>query len=161
MPIRFPEPENVLDPASFFRRLAAIFYDSLLCIALMFVVTGLYMSISHASLGAEEYKLMNDQGQTIKDPLLTALLLTSLFTFFGFFWTKTGQTLGMQVWHIRVQTNEGLSLTWSQALIRFVIAFISAFCFGLGYLWMLFDDEKKTIQCHLSNTRIVRIPKRN
>lgn len=160
MQIQYPESSDSVSQATLPRRLAAIFYDSLLCIALMFVVTGLYMMISNVILGGETYKQMNDAGETINDPLLTAAIFLSLFAFFGFFWTKTGQTLGMQVWHIRVQTPDGCSITWKQALIRMIGAFISISCFGAGYLWAFIDDNKKSFHCHLSGTTVVRIPKR-
>lgn len=161
MQIKYPETSNVISTPSLFRRLAAMFYDSLLCIALMFVVTGVYMMISHAVIGGEAYKEMNEAGSTINDPLLTIVIFASLFLFFGFFWTKTGQTLGMQVWHIRVQTPDGYSISWKQALVRLFSAFISASCFGAGYLWVLIDNNKKSFHCHISDTEIVRIPKRN
>jgi uncharacterized RDD family membrane protein YckC len=42
--------------------------------------------------------------------------------FFGYFWTRNGQTLGMQVWRIRIQNLNGVSVSWSQALRRYVAA---------------------------------------
>lgn len=158
--IIFPESEQHLSRASLIRRLAAMFYDALLCIALMMVTTGIYMMISKVAIGGEAYKAMNDSGQTIHDPLLSSVLFITLFGFFGYFWTKTGQTLGMQVWHIRVQTKDGYSISWTQALLRFFMAGFSFACFGLGYLWMLIDKQDRTWQCIFSETQIVRVPKR-
>jgi len=158
--IQFRETNEQLNKATLGRRLAAMFYDSLLCIALMFVTTGFYMMVSKAVIGSATYKAMNDSGQTIHDPLLSAVLFVTLFTFFGYFWTRTGQTLGMQVWHLRVQTEDNRSIGWIQALLRFFMAAISFSCFGLGYLWMLIDKKDRTWQCRFSDTKIVRIPKR-
>lgn len=158
--IRFTESNEQYSKAGLGRRLAAMFYDSLLCIALMFVTTGIYMMISKVIIGGQAYKAMNDAGQTIHDPLLSSVLFITLFSFFGYFWTKTGQTLGMQVWHLRVQTEDGLSISWMQALIRFFGAAISFALCGLGYLWMLIDKQDRTLQCIISDTKIVRIPKR-
>ncbi|TNC80772.1 MAG: RDD family protein [Oleiphilus sp.] len=156
----FPEKEEALEKATLLRRLAAMFYDSLLCIALLMVTTGVYMMIQKAVIGSEAYKAMNDAGQTIHDPLLSSVLFITLFLFFGYFWTRTGQTLGMQVWHIRVQTEEGTSIRWMQALMRFFMAGVSIACFGLGYVWMLFDKQDRTWHCIFSDTKIVRVPKR-
>ena len=156
----FKEQNLELRKASLLRRLAAMFYDSLLNIALLMVTTGIYMMISKKVIGSETYKQLNDTGGTIGDPLLTVVLMLVLFLFYGYFWTRTGQTLGMQVWHLRVQTNEGKPISWNQALIRVLFAFISASIFGLGYLWMLIDKKNRTLHCLASKTEVVRIPKR-
>jgi uncharacterized RDD family membrane protein YckC len=156
----FPETEDQLSKATLPRRLAAMFYDSLLCIALMMVTTGIYMMVNKAIIGTEQYKAMNDSGQTVQDPLLSSVLFIVLFMFFAYFWTKNGQTLGMQVWHIRIQNKNGTSLRWLQALLRFIMAAVSIACFGLGYLWMLFDKQDRTWQCIFSESEVVRIPKR-
>lgn len=156
----FKEKNLVESKAGLSRRLAAMFYDSLLCIALLMVSTGIYMMIAKKVIGTEAYRQMNDAGSTIGDPLLSLVLLSTLFLFFGYFWTKTGQTLGMQVWHLRVQTTEGKPISWRQALIRALCAFISASTFGLGYLWMLVDKKNRTLHCIASKTEVVRIPAR-
>ena len=158
--MQFPESEESLTKASLLRRLAAIFYDSLLCIALMMVTTGVYMMIRKAAIGTDTYKAMNDAGQTINDPLLTIVLATTLFLFFAYFWTKNGQTLGMQVWHLRVQNEDRTQITWLQSLLRFFGAALSFGSLGLGYLWMLIDKKDRTLQCIISDSKIVRIPKR-
>ena len=137
-----------------------MFYDTLLCIALMMVTTGIYMMISKAIIGTEQYKAMNDAGQTIHDPTLSSILFITLFLFFGYFWTKNGQTLGMQVWHLRIQNENGTSIRWLQALLRFLMASLSFACLGLGYLWMLFDKKDRTWQCMFSESKVVRIPNR-
>ncbi|KZY70174.1 hypothetical protein A3742_07090 [Oleiphilus sp. HI0071] len=156
----FKEKNLELSKASLTRRLAAMFYDSLLNIALLMVMTGIYMMISKRVVGTEAYKQMNESGSTIGDPLLSVVLLSTLVLFYGYFWTRTGQTLGMQVWHIRVQTKDGQPITWRQAFTRVLSAVISASVFGLGYLWVLVDKNGRSLQCILSNTEIVRIPKR-
>jgi uncharacterized RDD family membrane protein YckC len=154
------ESNDQLSKASLPRRLAAVFYDGLLCIALMLVTTGIYMAIAQGVIGEDTYKQMNDSGQTLHDPLLSSVLFITLFFFFGYFWTRTGQTLGMQVWHIRVQAQSQHLMSWNQALLRFFVAFISAAAFGLGFLWMLFDKHGRTWQCIASDSEVVRIPKK-
>jgi len=156
----FPETRNQFIPFSIIRRLAALLYDTLICIALLLTTTGIYMLISGAIMGADEYKVMNDSGQTMHDPLLSSLLFIILFIFFGYFWTKNGQTLGMQVWHLRVQNKDNSLISWNQALLRFMTAIPSIGLLGLGYLWSLFDKESRTWPCMISESEIVRIPKR-
>lgn len=158
--MKFIQSRDDLAPVGVIRRFAAMFYDFILCIALMMVMTGLYMMIANALLGGDTYKLMNDSGQSVHDPLLSSILFISLYVFFGFFWTKNGQTLGMQVWHIRVQNKDNTTITWNQALLRFLMGIISWLALGLGHLWPLFDREKRSWQCIFSGSELVRIPKR-
>src|SRR3546814_20713678 len=94
-------PQGQFPAAGLVRRLAAMFYDSLLCIALMMVVTLLYQQVLLRLLyGSEQLQQLADAGRLDIDPLLSTLLLFSLFGFFAKFWTHSGQTLGMQVWEI-------------------------------------------------------------
>src|SRR3546814_15221118 len=39
--------------------------------------------------------------------------------FFGWFWTHGGQTLGMRVWRVRVRRDNGDSLNWVSAAVRY------------------------------------------
>jgi uncharacterized RDD family membrane protein YckC len=133
-------------PASLLRRLGAVIYDCLIIIALSFAVTALWMLITGTKQAV--------------GPVYQSTLFISVFCFFGFFWTRSGQTIGMIAWRIRVQSKEGLSITWPQALIRFFTALFSFAIFGLGYLWMLLNDEKLTWQDKTSNTEIVYLPKK-
>jgi uncharacterized RDD family membrane protein YckC len=156
----FPGPHDQLMPAFLTRRLAALLYDTLIAIALMMCVTGLYMITHYLLIGAEQYQLITDSGQTTHDPLRSSVLFMSLFCFFAYFWTKNGQTLGMQAWHLRIQNRNHTHITPRQALIRFLAAIISLGLGGLGYFWMLIDKKGRTWQCIASETEIVRIPKR-
>tara|TARA_R110001599_G_scaffold12245_1_gene57448 strand:+ start:808 stop:1293 length:486 start_codon:yes stop_codon:yes gene_type:complete len=157
--MKFIQSRDDLAPVGVIRRFAAMFYDFILCIALMMVMTGLYMMIANTLLGGDTYKTMNDSGQSVHDPFLSSILFISLYVFFGFFWTKNGQTLGMQVWHIRVQNKDNTTISWNQALLRFLMGIISWLALGLGHLWPMFDREKRSWQCIFSNSELVRIPK--
>lgn len=144
--IKLYDQSNTL-PASLLRRLGAIVYDCLIVIALSFAVTAAWILISGE--------------QQAVGPAYQSTLFISIFAFFGFFWTRSGQTIGMIAWRIRVQSNEGYSITWRQALIRFFTALFSFAIFGLGYLWMLLNNEQLTWQDKTSNTQIVHIPKKD
>jgi uncharacterized RDD family membrane protein YckC len=156
----FPEESNLITKAPLIRRLVAMLYDTLICAALMLVTTGIYMAISSSIIGAENYDKMLESGATSSDTLLSSILFVTLYGFFGYFWTRTGQTLGMQVWHLRIQNKNSVSISWLQALLRFMMAIISLLCFGLGFLWMLIDKEGMTWHDRFSESVVVRIPKK-
>jgi len=153
-------PQGQFPAAGLVRRLAAMFYDSLLCIALMMVVTLLYQQVLLRLLyGSEQLQQLADAGRLDIDPLLSTLLLFSLFGFFAKFWTHSGQTLGMQVWGIRIQNADGTAIDLWQALLRFLIALVSLLCLGMGYWWMLFDKQNRTWHDMYSESQAVQLPK--
>lgn len=109
--------------------------------------------------GAEQLQQLAESGALDKDPLLSSILLCSLFGFFALFWTKNGQTLGMQVWGIRVQNPDGTAIDLWQALLRFLVAIPSLACLGLGYLWILFNPSKRSWSDIYSESQTVQLPK--
>ena len=152
-------PQGDFAPAGLGRRLAAIFYDALLCVALLMVTTFIYKLIWMAFVGQAKLRQLSETGSLDGDPLLSSLLLFALFAFFAKFWTHAGQTLGMQVWGIRVQNADGTGISLWQALLRFVVAIASWLCVGLGFFWSLFDKQKRSWHDMYSETQLVRIPK--
>ncbi|WP_070339938.1 RDD family protein [Pseudomonas aeruginosa] len=160
MPKHMLSPQGVYAPAGLIRRLAAMFYDFLLCVALMMVVTLVYQQgILRLIYGSDHLRELADRGALIGDPLLSTLLVFTLFGFFAKFWTHNGQTLGMQVWGLRVQNRDGSAISRLQALLRFMIAIASWLCLGLGFLWMLWDKDKRTWHDRYSESQVVRLPK--
>ncbi|KRW62541.1 RDD family protein [Pseudomonas sp. TTU2014-080ASC] len=152
-------PQGDFPNAGLIRRLAAMFYDFLLCVALLIVVTFIYKLILMGFYGEAELRKMSDAGALDGDPLLSTLLFFSLFGFFAKFWTHNGQTLGMQVWGLRVQNADGTAITLWQAMLRFLVAIGSWLIVGLGYLWALWDKDKRTWHDIYSETHVVQLPK--
>jgi len=145
---------------SLWRRLAAMFYDSLLVFAITFTATlavvGIRIVLSHQALQTGERAITGGYHY-----FLQAVLFASVTLFFCWFWTRTGQTLGMQTWRLRIDNVEGGRISWQQALIRLVVAIASALCLGLGYLWILWDRDKCSWHDRASGSRVVMLPKQN
>jgi len=160
MPKHLLTPQGDFPPAGLGRRLAAMFYDFLLCTALLIVTSGGYKMIQMAIIGEEKMRALTESGALDGDPLLSTVLLFVLFGFFAKFWTHNGQTLGMQVWCIRVQNADGTAISLWQALLRFVVSIASWLLVGLGFIWALFDKRKRSWHDIYSDTQLVRIPKK-
>jgi uncharacterized RDD family membrane protein YckC len=127
---------------SFFRRLAVIFYDGLLLVALFFLATALLLPLNGGQAFNSEHVFY------------PVYLLGVSFGFYGWFWTHGGQTLGLKAWKIRVLTFERQPLSWKQAFIRFSSAFFSLLICGCGFLWVLWDKNGYAWHDHLSKTRL-------
>lgn len=122
MPKRFHSEDELLAPATFIKRLMAVVYDGLISVAVLLVTTWAYTLVAGSLIGWDKYERMAEEGSIEADPLLTFILFLVLYLFFGYFWTRNGQTLGMQVWRIRIQNMNGISVSWTQALRRYVAA---------------------------------------
>lgn len=83
------------------------------------------------------------------------LFLLEAFAFFAYFWMRNRQTLGMQVWRIRVQNADGSRITLSQCVLRFFTGALSLSLLGLGYWWMLFDARRRAWPDIASRSEVV------
>ncbi len=155
---QFPEDTSTLKSAPLWRRFAAMFYDGILLLAVWFVTTMAYLLLKGMVIGLEAMKALAESEKGPGDPLLSICLFLATFYFFAYFWTRIGQTLGMQVWRIRVQNPDGFKINWGQSLLRFFAAMASAACLGLGYLWKFWDKESLTWPDRASMTRVYYIP---
>ena len=160
MSTRLLKPEGPFPTASLVRRVAAISYDLLLCLAVQIVTAFIYKLIWMAFVGQARLRELTESGAMDGDPVLSSLLLLVTFAFFAKFWTHAGQTLGMQAWGVRVQNADGSAISLTQALLRFMVAIVSGLCLGAGFLWALYDKQGRTWHDIYSNSQLVRLPKR-
>ena len=132
--------------AGLFRRLAAILYDSLLIIAMWLITTLLLVAF------------IND-GAALQGPLFQFGLYFEACLFYSYFWRLRGQTLGMQVWKIRLVNPSLQTLSWQECFARLFFALVSVSMLGLGFIWMLFDPDRLTWHDRASGTRVVLLRK--
>ena len=130
------------------RRLAAASYDALVVLALWFIATAVAMPITRGAITPDH---------PLAELSFRLYLLAVGFAFFGGFWVRNGQTLGMLAWRVKlVQAGNGAKITWRQALLRYLAAYLSLIPVGLGFWWSLWDAEKKTWHDRLSGTELRR-----
>lgn len=123
----------------FLCRLAIVFYDLLLLIAVLFLATALVLPLNHG------------EAFTRQQFFYPIYLLLVSFLFYGWFWTHGGQTLGLRAWKAKVLTIDQQPINWLQALVRFITAFMSL---GLGLLWILANNRRRAWHDSLSKTAV-------
>lgn len=154
-------PSGDFPAPGIFRRVASAFYDLMLCLALLMVLTLVYQQgLLRMIYGPEALQTMSDAGQLDHDPVLSVVMMLLVFGFFGLFWTLRGQTLGMQAWRLRVEQQDGTSITWAQAIKRVGVSLLGWLCGGLGIWWALWDKQSRSWADIASGTRTVVLPKR-
>lgn len=137
---------NALKP-SLARRLAAIFYDGILLSALIILIGGTWISFT-------------ENGSKIAQNGLVVIYVLLPSIFYLYFWKKSGQTLGMTTWRLKLYSLDGRSLTNSQLVNRLILALISTLILGFGYVWMLFDKDNLTFHDRFSKTALELLPKK-
>jgi uncharacterized RDD family membrane protein YckC len=136
--------QNTQEPISLLRRFGAIFYDSFLLLTVLFVAS---------------FIIVIPTGIRPQDPyffLFQIYIFVIAYLFFAWCWTRGGQTLGMRTWKMKVVNEDNTKLSYTTALIRFIVSMISWLPFGLGYLWSLWDKQHRTWHDIASKTKLVR-----
>lgn len=84
------------------------------------------------------------------------ILLFLQFIYFGYLWSKSGQSLGMKVVHIKVLRRDGAGLSFWRGGFRGTLGYwISGLIFGLGFIWAAFDGRKEAWHDKLFDTTVV------
>lgn len=164
-------------------RLAAILYDGMLILAMLFLVgailtfigTWLLLDIGSTSQEAKRLPLW------YQNAVMTPSFVLTLVGFYGIFWRKSGQTLGMQTWRLKTVTSQGELLGWGQGFARIISAcLLPALCAMIGivvhgsrlamliaamlgfvfnYLFCLFNSKGLAVHDILSNSLTLKVPK--
>ena len=144
--------------AGFFRRFAAWVYDFLVAVAIVMLASGIALGFAALLTATGVVSLPDDMDHAAwlnSSPLYGIYLLLVLAGFFGWFWRRSGQTLGMRAWRLKVQQRDGSRLTRKQTFIRLLTCL-----FGLGNLWVLVDfKHRRAWHDYAAGTELVTLSK--
>ena len=114
-------------------------------------VTGCFLFFLLIILFIPEFKLLTK-------PSLLALVTVWVIFFVSYHYLFTalgGRTLGMDYEQLQVVNFEGQPISVEESRLRTLGYLISLGCFGLGYLWAVFDPDRLTWHDKISKTLIV------
>ena len=134
-------------PASFLRRILALFYDTLL---LTGIILGYLLLVTI---------MFGDTFESISERIFLQFSYLILgVIFFTYFWkVNKGQTLGMQVWKIRIVGDENKAPSTKNLIYRSLFGLVFNLAFGSNYLFIFFNKDRKSINDLLSKTRTIKI----
>lgn len=138
---------NFQQTPSFIKLGACFIYDALAVIALCFV-SALVVII-----------LIGDASHGLKRYLLQVVLWLTIGIYFVWCWKKTGQTLAMKTWQLKLVNKDGQLLPLNLAIARYVLSTLSLILFGLGFLWIFIDRHHLYLHDRLLNTYITYVPR--
>lgn len=129
----------------FFKRLLVIIYDSLLLGGVIFAASTLFLLVPDSV-----------ESTTIGKIIKSTYLFTVCFLFYGWFWVKAGQTLGMKAWGLFLVNKDGKFISWRQAFIRYLAAIFSWAAIGLGFTWVLLNKRNLAWHDIISSSQIIK-----
>ena len=131
-----------------FKLLAACVYELLLLMALWFISAWVFVL------------LFGDATQSYKRLFLQIILWLVTGIYFVWCWRTSGQTLATQTWRMQLVNQAGNVLSTQQAMLRYVLASLSACVFGLGFLWALVDKNRLYLHDRILKTRFLQLEKK-
>ena len=133
------------DRATLARRMVSMAYELLLVFGVLVVA----LLLPHVLIGALLHR-------TASAPILWAHLFLVLLVYFSWFWCNGGQTLAMKTWHIRMVNESGARVRPVQAVLRYLLCWVSFGAAGVGLAWALVDRDKQFLHDRLAGTRLIR-----
>ncbi len=144
--------------AGFRRRFGSWIYDVLISIAVYMVAGAVSFLLIYLGHYIGLYTMQGEQhfSDTIANTYWLKWpnefwKLAWVSFFFIFFWAKSGQTLGMKAWRLRLQNQDGTRISKVKGLKRLLPTLL-----GLGNLTVIFDRKNKlSLQDRLTKTEVV------
>lgn len=125
------------------RRLACFAYDGILVLGILAVG----WLLPHALIGMGFHS-------TLPPWLLLAHVFLLLGSYFIWCWHRSGQTLAMQTWKIILTSTTAEAPPLSRLALRYVFAWPSICCFGIGLFWAVFDKDHQFLHDRIAGTRL-------
>ncbi len=151
--------------AGFISRLIAFVIDVIVISAILFSV-GWFLNTSIDMLQlrsiieraiAASVELKKIAAFIFSPTFYSILTLAIIVTYYVFFWTVAGQTIGKAVMGVKIVPRHGKKLKLHQAVLRYLGYYLSAIPFGLGFLWILVDDRRLGWHDKLAGTCVIYV----
>ncbi len=140
-----PTADAALAPASLWLRLFALVYEGILLFAVVFVASWLFIALAR------------DAQQGALHLVFQAYLLSVCGAYFMYCWVRSGQTLPMKTWRLKVVMASGEPITMHAAFLRYVVA-VPAMLLGAGVVWALFDRVRQSVRDRDAGPRHAGVP---
>ena len=137
------------------RRLAALFYDFWICVALWLLLSALFTVAFNLSGHAARENIAPFSAWQWG---LWACCWLASGVYAVLSWRRGGQTLGMRPWKVRVVDTSGHPASTKALWRRFAWGGLSLLLGGAGFWWALVDRQRLTWHDRASGTRLLRVP---
>jgi uncharacterized RDD family membrane protein YckC len=85
--------------------------------------------------------------------------IVALAIYGAIMWKVKGTTIGGIVCGLKIVRRDGSNLNWDTAIVRALGCFLSMVVCGLGFLWIVFDEDRQAWHDKIAGTLVVRTPR--
>ena len=82
--------------------------------------------------------------------------LVTLAGYGALMWKIKGTTIGGLVCGLKLVRRDGAEINWDTAIVRALGCFLSMVVAGLGFLWIVFDEDRQAWHDKIAGTLVVR-----
>lgn len=107
-----PQVASPLVSPGVLRRMASFIYEGILLFGVVMMAGYLFSSLTQ-----QRHALQGMHG-------LQAFVFVVLGIYFVWFWSKSGQTVAMKTWHVRLVDRSGQPVTQARALARYLVSWV-------------------------------------
>lgn len=140
-----------MDYARLPRIFGAVFYDTMIVFAIVFIAAQWFPLIPE--------QLKTNAGVTF---LKQIYILGICFLYFAYSWRRGGQTIGMKSWRLKIMQSKAVDtpISLGQCAIRYLVSIVSWLALGgLGFIWVLFNAQHRSWHDMASKTHLIVLPK--
>ncbi len=123
-------------------RLLSLAYEGVLLFGILFVASYLFLGLAR------------DAQSGLPRLVFQVYVFAVCGAYFVFCWARSGQTLPMKTWRIRLVTEQGEPPAVRRAFLRYLLA-VPGVLSGIGVLWALVDRDRQFLHDRLAGTRLI------
>jgi uncharacterized RDD family membrane protein YckC len=119
------------------------------------VSTGLFLLGLSASAFAITIITSHHVAWNKSSPVVAAIFVVWLFTYFAYSWAGFGKSPGMALLGVRVIRSDGADLDARRAVVRTLAFPLSFLCFGLGFAAILVQRDRRALHDLIAGTAVI------
>lgn len=144
----------VTTPAPLGKKLGAWLYDALIAIAIYFLwVTFTSPLIRWIIGGNQDWLVDTSWRDTSIYQIYSVTPWILVLLYFVYNHARSGQTVGMSAWKLRLVTTEGKNISWGMATLRAISSIL-----GVAIISSVFNGQKRGWHDLISGSRVVLMP---
>jgi uncharacterized RDD family membrane protein YckC len=118
------------------------------------IIDGIVLSVVGFILGvAGEFIISQGMARSVLQNILSLVLTIGYTTYFLGAYSATP---GKMACGLRVVRPDGEKISYARAFGRCFAEFVSSLILGIGYLMVIFDEEKRALHDRICDTRVVK-----
>lgn len=145
------EPAKPILRAHSHRIIGSVIYDTLISLGILMIMGFIAVFIHFLITGEESISANNNWAFQV-------YLLISILCYFFYFWKKSGQTVGMKAWKLKLISTRPTEITFAQLAVRVIVAVPAYGFLLLGVLWQYADKRQLNWHDIASHTKLIHIP---